>query len=272
MSIVDGNIRCGACEQWKPLAAFYPSTAALGYGQCRECAKSAWRAARAGDPERFEQYRRASTRRNPGSAKASAKKWADKKTAQYLAHPPTSGTIRCSSCREEKDISKFIPSVVARGCGVCRKCKQVAKRDYERRNPDKVKAARRAQRARRGDDARSVKREHYRNNPEAYRNYNLGRYGITTAEYDAILVSQGGGCACCGAKANRNGKRLFVDHDHKTGAVRGVLCHKCNAGIGALGDDLAGLRRAVAYLKRTAQPAPVHATPTMRINLLRGDN
>lgn len=149
----------------------------------------------------------------------------------------------------------FQPSVVARGSGVCRKCKQVAKRDYERRNRDKTNAAQRARHARRGEEFRATRREHYRANPEAYRSYNLGRYGITPTEYDARLAAQGGVCACCGATANRNGKRLFVDHDHRTGAIRGILCHRCNAGIGHLGDTVDGVRRALAYLERSERAA-----------------
>ena len=55
-------------------------------------------------------------------------------------------------------------------------------------------------------------------------------------------------CACCGGS-----DRLVVDHCHKTGALRGVLCHACNVGIGWLGDDLEGVMRAVKYLK-TREP------------------
>lgn len=53
-------------------------------------------------------------------------------------------------------------------------------------------------------------------------------------------------CECCG----KPGKRLLaLDHDHPTNAFRGWLCTRCNTGIGALGDNLAGVLRAVAYLK-----------------------
>lgn len=115
-------------------------------------------------------------------------------------------------------------------------------------------------------------REHYKNNRDSYRGYALARYGITLADYDAILAAQGGRCACCGVAANRNGKRLFVDHDHATGAVRGVICHKCNAGIGALGDTIDGVRQALSYLERAQQQPPRMAAPAMRINLLHGAN
>lgn len=59
-------------------------------------------------------------------------------------------------------------------------------------------------------------------------------------------------CECCGKKSV-NDKTLCLDHDHVTGAFRGWLCHKCNTNIGALGDSIAGLQRALDYLKRALQ-------------------
>lgn len=96
-------------------------------------------------------------------------------------------------------------------------------------------------------------RGRYRKDPEMFRGYNLSKYGISAAEYDAMLAAQGGLCACCGVSENRNGKRLFVDHSHLTGEIRGLLCHACNAGVGLLGDNIEGVKRALAYLER-AEP------------------
>jgi hypothetical protein len=54
-------------------------------------------------------------------------------------------------------------------------------------------------------------------------------YGITSADYDALVLRQGGCCAICGTdKPKGHGSRLHVDHDHITGRVRGLLCHLCN--------------------------------------------
>jgi hypothetical protein len=77
------------------------------------------------------------------------------------------------------------------------------------------------------------------------------RYGITTDDYDTMLVEQNGVCAIC--KVNTAGGRgseskLAVDHDHTTGKVRGLLCGMCNQGIGMFKDDVFLLEKAINYL------------------------
>lgn len=57
-------------------------------------------------------------------------------------------------------------------------------------------------------------------------------------------------CECCGIARSALVRELHLDHDHATGAFRGWLCSRCNVGIGMLGDDIAGLKRAIAYLER----------------------
>lgn len=86
-------------------------------------------------------------------------------------------------------------------------------------------------------------------NPDKVRMYNRkAAYGITQADYDAMVVAQGGRCKIC--KGTPRGKPfLLVDHDHDTGAIRGLLCQPCNVGIGHLGDDPQRLRAAAEYLR-----------------------
>lgn len=62
---------------------------------------------------------------------------------------------------------------------------------------------------------------------------------MSEADYDNLLSKQGGMCALCPRRsADRDGTlKLFVDHCHKTGRVRGLLCHNCNAALGMLGDQ-----------------------------------
>lgn len=82
------------------------------------------------------------------------------------------------------------------------------------------------------------------------RRYNLKRYAISPEEYDALLASQEGHCACCPATtSDRSGKPLHVDHDHHTSRVRGLLCTNCNHALGKANDDPALLRRMATYLE-----------------------
>ena len=69
------------------------------------------------------------------------------------------------------------------------------------------------------------------------------KYGMTEQCYEEMLESQGGGCAICGAKKNNNPrmKYLCIDHSHKTGKVRGILCQDCNFFLGHLEKQLSRL-------------------------------
>jgi hypothetical protein len=75
-----------------------------------------------------------------------------------------------------------------------------------------------------------------------------GTYGMTLEEYTDLLARQGLGCAICGAPENADGRSLHVDHDHKTGRVRGILCADCNFGLGKFKDDPELLQAAIDYL------------------------
>jgi hypothetical protein len=69
------------------------------------------------------------------------------------------------------------------------------------------------------------------------------KYGLTERELAAMMAAQGGRCVICLA-----GPAEHVDHDHTTGAVRGILCSGCNTGLGNFGDDLFRLIGAMNYL------------------------
>lgn len=85
------------------------------------------------------------------------------------------------------------------------------------------------------------------------RNWLKQTYGLTIEDFDKIFISQDGRCAICGAYQIENAKgyeMLCVDHNHSTGTVRGLLCRKCNAGIGQLKDNIHLLENAISYLKK----------------------
>jgi hypothetical protein len=92
---------------------------------------------------------------------------------------------------------------------------------------------------------RNVQRNH-----GSTRSYHLKRrYGITAADFDRMAADQGGTCAVC-----RERPPVHVDHDHATGAVRGLTCFNCNGGMGQFRDRVDIMRKAIDYLERTGTP------------------
>ncbi len=79
------------------------------------------------------------------------------------------------------------------------------------------------------------------------------KFGIHEELYDMMLASQRGGCAICGKGPTT--KRLAVDHCHDTGEIRGLLCDRCNRGLGSFRDDPELLARASRYLKLSTKHA-----------------
>lgn len=78
----------------------------------------------------------------------------------------------------------------------------------------------------------------------------LRKYGVDEAEYFRMLNDQNGKCAACGQEPD-NKVGFHIDHDHKTGSVRGLLCHSCNVTLGHVKDDQKRLDDLIRYLRRT---------------------
>jgi hypothetical protein len=82
----------------------------------------------------------------------------------------------------------------------------------------------------------------------------LKPFGFTVEDYESESWNQGHVCAICGQPETDTHtgtlRRLAVDHDHKTGCYRGLLCGKCNKGIGLFRDNVAILKQAIQYLEK----------------------
>jgi len=134
------------------------------------------------------------------------------------------GQKKCSKCGDMKDLSCF-DKRVNRKSGIqsmCRHCRA------------------------------SYPKNKY---PERIRNYDLLKtYGISSEDFENLLKSQNNCCAICNINQyelkDRKKKFLCVDHCHESGNIRGLLCDKCNRGIGLLGDDVSNLKSAVNYLSK----------------------
>lgn len=149
------------------------------------------------------------------------------------------------------------------------------KRERERRaqDPEKARAYFRNRYKNDSEYAKQVRRNARQweiDNPEkkrarsrrykATRRYHLhlkSRFGITQADYDAMVAAQGNLCAICGQPPKGKRPKLYVDHCHKaeqagTMKIRQLLCQSCNIGLGAFKDNPDLLQAAMAYLARHA--------------------
>ena len=144
--------------------------------------------------------------------------------------------LQCTYCGEEKTTEHFypLPDRKSGWSSRCRPCKREYARDaaakYRKRYPE---------RARESSDRARMK----------------CLFGITPEDYDRLHESQNGLCAVChrpeSAVLHGKVKRLAIDHDHETGAIRGLLCTRCNTALGLLQDDLDNIAALWAYLAKS---------------------
>ena len=92
------------------------------------------------------------------------------------------------------------------------------------------------------------KQWHIKNRPRRLDYLLEKRYGITREIYNNLLLKQNNKCKICN-KENFKTRTLDVDHCHKTGRIRGLLCTSCNTGIGLFKENIQLLETAIQYLK-----------------------
>lgn len=148
---------------------------------------------------------------------------------------------RCPRCGETKPTSEFYWLKFGRHDRYCKECRKALNREWRQRNPDAHK--------------RPAKRAWERNNAAKIAFYSRkARYGISHEQYQALVEQQGGRCAICRRLPDRK-RPLHIDHDHDTGAIRGLLCYQCNTAIGLFGDNPAVVASAMLYLLAVPPPA-----------------
>jgi hypothetical protein len=148
----------------------------------------------------------------------------------------------CGHCRMVKALSEFGQNRTTRDgkqC-YCHNCRRTKHREWLATHPRAAKRHKQTRRAR------------LKTRPGKRLAETLRIYGLTVADYAQLCERQNNKCAICTCTETKivNGQeqRLSVDHDHDTGAVRGLLCSKCNSGLGLFRDDVALLNAAAVYL------------------------
>ena len=143
----------------------------------------------------------------------------------------------CIKCGIEKSIAELVKRKDSKNgfrsiCKVCTNSNFAARRKL---NPDKYNSQTKAWR---------------KANPEKVVDIALNtRFGITLDQYEQMLKSQNGLCALCKQSTSNMNRRLAVDHDHKTGKVRGLLCFNCNTSLSKFENE-EYFDRVMSYLDR----------------------
>ena len=132
---------------------------------------------------------------------------------------------RCRTCDITKPLDDFYKTGRKNGDERAYECKECAKARVKKRNQD---------------------------DPDRARDRHLRRtYGISLADFNRMVVSQGNRCACCGTdKPGGKHNRWNVDHDHVTGVVRELLCKDCNIVLGLVEDSAEHLQRLIEYVAK----------------------
>lgn len=179
-------------------------------------------------------------------------------------------TKQCRACSTVKPLTDFSMEK-GRLRLSCKACKCL---DAKRRREQNLELSRLRERAdykknrkRKAEEQRRHRRKKTSAKRQAIdRAQNLKRKGITVEQYDAMHAAQGGKCMICKEPETNpvigddsRVRRLAVDHDHTTNAIRDLLCNRCNRAIGLFKDDPAVMLEAIAYLQ-------MHKTRTVPSN------
>lgn len=122
------------------------------------------------------------------------------------------------------------------------------RREWARKNHDKILNQGREYQKNNREKLAARSRERYRNNKQKELDrIRRKKYGITGEEFRAIIEKQGLKCPICTKDITKNPS---VDHNHKTGEIRGLICNKCNLAIGNAEDSPDRLRRMADYLEK----------------------
>jgi hypothetical protein len=93
------------------------------------------------------------------------------------------------------------------------------------------------------------RKSYYKHKDERRTYYIEKTYGINKKDFDRLMVLQNNRCGICKILIEAGNHKSCIDHDHKTGKVRGLLCSNCNLGIGYFKEDILVLESSINYLK-----------------------
>ena len=161
---------------------------------------------------------------------------------------------KCTCCSEIKNCTDFYKNSRAKDgyAWMCKACADIYRKNYLLKNSEKIKAYNVAY-----DSLHpNRKSDYYLNTRLQRKNKRLQlEFGITLNDYNFLSEQQNHLCAICGkpeteVQKGKTPKTLSVDHNHSTNKVRGLLCQKCNKGIGMFLENIDILKSAITYLEK----------------------
>lgn len=165
---------------------------------------------------------------------------------------------KCSKCGELKDEEiRRKPRQNGIIQLVCRRCQKMTMRAHRLANKERIYAHIKEDRKKNPEKYRRMERNKVAKNRNLYQELPLLRmYKISREQYRQMFIDQNNKCKICELEETRKSRttgetcRLTLDHCHETGKVRGLLCHRCNVGIGGLRHDSQLMLKAIEYLKQ----------------------
>lgn len=191
---------------------------------------------------------------------------------------------KCSHCQEEKSCSDFYPSnryksglmsqcklckkalhkprppktysigeihfVEQKKCKDCNETKSTIEFYVSNRSSDGFAPRCKVCHLKKNPVNKERKRQYFQENKDKFENNRLWRaYGITLHDYNTMLLNQNFSCAICSYSVKDSARKLDVDHCHKTGRVRGLLCNRCNKFLGMIDVNNSVIQNLIEYLK-----------------------
>jgi hypothetical protein len=274
VSFMDESItqqkRCSSCKETKPVSEFYRDKRGThGYkAYCKPCfsARTKYKCAECQGIFRNDETVRWARNRHYClpcyEMMRGQKKCIEcneiKKLEEFAEDKsrPDGHEYYCRACRKEHQLKKNAKAITKRGtkqCLDCRKVKDLSEFSEDHRNRDKLssKCIECYNSIKQEKQVRDKTRDLAYKISKHQARHMRSRHRITEQEYYEMHEAQKGLCAICGRPELKSMKSMLcVDHNHRTGEIRGLLCNNCNLGIGYLEDNPEYLFKAIEYLQK----------------------
>jgi hypothetical protein len=230
---------CGRCGIEQPIENFKKSkNCKVGYQKtCKQCMNLLNKDWAKNNPEKVKKANSNWEKGNRDKRNILQRKYREQKKQKKKDYLIANGLVRdtadgrlCSTCNIRMPIENFAKSNSKDGhFASCKKCRYTATKKFL-------------------DVDRKERPDFYKK--RSWESHLKNSYNLTQESVDALLQSQGCKCAICRKTIGHDRSDTHIDHCHSTGKVRGILCRKCNHGLGKFEDNVDKLYAAIEYLNR----------------------